>query len=342
MKINDVLTEAVYGWDDIKTAAKGFAQAIQSGKSWDDAVNSMMKDRYVRILATQARNQWKRIVDDQYRAYGAKLERGAAAKDQENQQRAAQGKPPSQARPKSEQAMRDILKRMLIDLVHNKLLASTGEKEITGTDTEKGLIDIILDNTMNSSAKLNSNETLDAFTYIVANGIATAQREAAIGKKGKTATRRKQPKAENPRDYGQSLDNYGEVANLANPDMPEYYEYAILPVQRIDIRYYDDNGEVLDLTRYIKVDGEWWEDTNNRGERVELDGMADILTEKELRKIMDYYDPSTGQLDWQPENAQVNVQAKAAMQRDYNSQTDFDLLTPNALQYWAKDTGRAL
>jgi hypothetical protein len=242
MKINDVLNEDTYGFDDVKTAASSFLKNLMKGAGIEDAKQYAMRDRAVRMIAKGFQNQWKNIVYDLRRMYEPSLK-----------------KDPS----KGKQNLSTIESRV-VNFIANEIGASTNSKEVL--DAKNTIISASVDpktGAYQNPGKLNGADVADAFTRIAANAvtnIAYQQQQAQTGNNnvglGQTGDSYK-PKNKN--DYGKKLD--GPLDSLVNKftDNPNWFKNATVPVLIVTQLHIREDGGIMPL-RYIKLDGRWYQD----------------------------------------------------------------------------------
>ena len=346
MKINDVLNEETYGFDDVKTAASSFLKNLMKGAGIEDAKQYAMRDRAVRMIAKGFQNQWKNIVYDLRRMYEPNIK-----------------KDPSKGR----QNLSTIESR-IVNFIANEIGASTNNKEVL--DAKNTIIRASVDpstGAYQNPGKLNSADVANAFTRIAANAvtnIAYQQQKATTGQDLSTSD--DDPKApakmlgnsyktKNPNDYGKKLpepldkmfDRYGDR---------HWYDDAIIPVQII-VEYEGHEYDEPRHTTYVKFNGVWYVDSSKSfGEiRFEKDETAaaestrsDALSQTMLERVIAFQD--TGQLYPNQFVHQVDPESKHwsvigwsgpwAIRRVEDSPNRYLVLNASDYEIWAKNTGR--
>lgn len=325
MKINDIkpINEAVYGFDDIKTAASSIIKNFfGQGLNLEQSQKYAMRDRAVRLVARGFSDQWGNIVYDLRRMFEKDI--------QNNPSKGAQNKQAIQTR------LMDVIK---------ETGASENNNEVADA------VQTILDATIDASgkfqpqSKLVSANVLNAWTKIVASGVTNT---AFHNMKNKQPAQVQQGvmlgntyKAKDKNDYGKKIvDNklklmmepHGNTAHA-------WYDNAILPALIVVQATIEGSG-MRNVARYIKLDGIWYNDSqsiNSSEARFEKDEIAEKqgyhFGQADLDRITqqgaDQYDNILWAGAW-------------GIQRMVDAPNRFQILPANKYQEWATTTSRTI
>jgi hypothetical protein len=340
MKINDVIiTEAVYGWDDIKTAASSIANNVikQGVYNPTDLMNYVNRDRASRMIAKGVSNQWKNTVYELRRNYEAAAKQSAG---------------------KAKQNL-DTVKSRLVQLV-TSIGVSTNNNEVA--DNMQKIMDATLytQNTqVRSNAKvpnlgqfkpqgnLNGIEVLNAWTKIVGNAVANTAYKMHNQSQGQPASGSKESATQlgntyvtkDPMDYGKRLTQ--PLSQMFDLNELAWHDDAIIPIMVV-LQIMTNENDAWYPRRYIKLNGIWYVDSSSENSpvvKIEYDEQAEASNIQDLNLL--------GQVDLDRAIAEKNHSTDDieyagfwGMQRDGSLQHRFTLLPPEQVSQWAKTTNR--
>ena len=342
MKINDVtITEAVYGFDDIRTAASSFAKNLLQGATVNDATNYAMRDRAVRLVARGALDQWKNIVYDLRRMYEKDIK----------------------ANPAKGKQNKSTVESRLTDLVYNNFRAGRNHKEVADL-----IQSVILPATITQSGQfappgqLSSGKVLDAFTKIVASAVVdTAYRNSQAAKPNQQQNQKDTPvsaqaptvhpantfKTKDPNDYGKALSApLDQMFKYDDRNAQTWFDNAIIPV-KIVIQVIITNNNAIELRRYFKYNGQWYtaHGTSNNP-RLSFSQNQDVSASTTAAELLGSIDLDRvvlhGAEGLTDPDTNILWSGNWAVQRVDDSRANYIILDKDKYQKWAEATDRVV